>query len=208
MRVMLGKEGGTFDPPASYPIGGRGDSVVVADISSDRVPDLIVANPAGRSISVLLGNSNGSGTFQEHSDEALDAEPGAIAVADLDHDGSPDLIVASRGVSVWPGNGRGGFQRKENLSNYLPDQRVLSIYVVDINCDGNLDVAAATAADHVSVLLGNGDGSLQIHGDFGTGAGPVAIAAADLDADRVPDLVTANSVSKSVSVLLATCLGD
>jgi hypothetical protein len=54
----------------------------------------------------------------------------------------------------------------------------------------------------VSVLLGNGDGSFRAAVSFAAGYAPASVAVADLDGDRVPDLVTANFRSADVSVLL------
>ena len=64
MSVLLGNGDGTFQrpdhlsPPASSP-----ESVAVGDVNGDGKPDLIVANyDGGNTVSVLLGNGNG--TFQ------------------------------------------------------------------------------------------------------------------------------------------------
>ena len=55
-----------------------------------------------------------------------------------------------------------------------------------------------------SVLLGTGDGTFGSATNYAVGSRPFAIAAADLDRDSAPDLVVANSVSRTVSVLLNT----
>ena len=52
------------------------------------------------------------------------------------------------------------------------------------------------------MLLGNGDGTFQSPTTYSTGNGPVAVATGDFNADNRVDLVVANSVSGSVSVLL------
>ena len=54
----------------------------------------------------------------------------------------------------------------------------------------------------MSVLLGSGDGSFQAQQTFPAGDQPFSVAVADLNADGAPDLVTANSGSDDVSVLL------
>jgi len=58
------------------------------------------------------------------------------------------------------------------------------------------------AANTVSVLLGNGDGTFGPKSDYGTGIGPGAAAIADLNADGEPDLAVANYTAGTVSVLL------
>src|SRR5262249_53766094 len=56
-------------------------------------------------------------------------------------------------------------------------------------------------ANQVNVLLGNGDGSFQLPVGSMV-ANPVALAVGDLNADGLPDAVTVNSQSNTVSVLI------
>src|SRR5262245_528710 len=74
--------------------------------------------------------------------------------------------------------------------------------VADFNGDGRVDVAAANGDKNtVSVLLGNGDGTLQAAVTYATGADPYGVRSADFNGDGKLDLVTANA-GGSVSVLL------
>ena len=57
-------------------------------------------------------------------------------------------------------------------------------------------------ANTISVLLGNGDGTFGTKIDFGTGNVPYSVAIGDANGDLKPDLVTADSYSNTVSVLL------
>src|SRR5262249_23163068 len=80
-----------------------------------------------------------------------------------------------------------------------------SIWAGDLNGDGKADVAvtnSGSATNTVSVLLGNGDGTLQTKTDFTTGTNPSSIAAADLNGDSHTDLAVTNQNSNSVSILL------
>ena len=67
-------------------------------------------------------------------------------------------------------------------------------------------VSANFGDDTVSVLLGNGDGTLQTHQDYATGSGPHFVTVADVNGDGKSDLIVANLNSNSVSVLLG--VGD
>ena len=73
----------------------------------------------------------------------------------------------------------------------------------DFNADGKLD-AVVTDADTgtVSVMLGNGDGTLRFAGAFATGSSPSAVAVGDINGDGRPDLAATNGGSNTVSVLL------
>jgi len=52
------------------------------------------------------------------------------------------------------------------------------------------------------VLLGKGDGTFKEQQKFKVGDGPMAIAIADLNGDKILDIVTANFMTNDVSVLL------
>ncbi|MBI3485004.1 MAG: choice-of-anchor D domain-containing protein [Acidobacteria bacterium] len=63
----------------------------------------------------------------------------------------------------------------------------------DFNADASLDlIAAARAAALASVLLGKGDGTFNPKTDLGTDTEPIAVTAADFNADGKLDAVTAN----------------
>src|SRR6185437_3347430 len=50
----------SFSPAVSYPVGTNPQAVVTADFNHDGRLDLAVANVESDSVSVLLGNGNGS----------------------------------------------------------------------------------------------------------------------------------------------------
>jgi hypothetical protein len=69
----------------------------------------------------------------------------------------------------------------------------VSVAVADLDGDAVPDIVAADLdGNRVSVLLGNGDGTLQTRVFFRSVGGPSSIAVGDLDGDTAPDLVTAN----------------
>ena len=85
----------------------------------------------------------------------------------------------------------------------------LAIASGDLDGDGNIDLAVANYdTDDVSVLWGNGDGTFTpgastfIVGTNPNGEAPVAIAIADINGDGKLDIVTANELADTVSVLL------
>jgi hypothetical protein len=127
-------------------------------------------------------------------------------VADLDGDTIPDLVTAnlfSDDVSVLLGNGDGSFQA---AVSFVAGDEPFCVAVADLDGDTVPDLVTANrGGDDVSVLLGNGDGSFQAADAFPVGDElplPVAVVAADLDGDDAPDLVTANSGSDDVTVLI------
>ncbi|MBW2542497.1 MAG: VCBS repeat-containing protein, partial [Deltaproteobacteria bacterium] len=167
----------------------------------DTVPDLVTANYYIDTVSVLLGN--GDGSFQSAASFAAGDGSGSVAVEDLDGDTVPDLVTANHyegSVSVLLGNGDGSFQA---AAFYAAGEGPRSVAIADLDGDGALDLTVANNfSDEASVLLGNGDGSFQAAVSYAVGESPVSIAVADLDNDTIPDLVTANLGSHDVSVLL------
>ena len=131
-----------------------------ADLTGDGKLDIVTANKGDNTVSVLLGNGNG--TFPPQETFAVGAEPSSVAVADLTGDGIPDIVTANYSdhtVSVLLGNGHGTFQLQQtNYLGYAPG----AVAVADLTGDGKPDIIVTYPTYHsVSVLLGNGDGTFQ-----------------------------------------------
>jgi FG-GAP-like repeat len=96
--------------------------------------------------------------------------PRWIAVADVNHDRNPDIIVANAGsdstdsgsTTVLLGDGRGGFHPATGspfLSGHLPND----IAIGDMNKDGNLDLVVANhQSPYLRVFLGDGRGGFHL----------------------------------------------
>ena len=73
-----------------------------------------------------------------------------------------------------------------------------------MNADGLPDLLISNFSSHdVSVLLGNGDSTFQPQTTLAAGSLTSSVAVADLDGDTVLDVVTSNSLSGSLAVLIA-----
>src|SRR5262245_5587757 len=96
-----------FLAPLAFDAGLSPQSVAVADVNGDGVLDLAVANEGSATVSVLLGN--GDGTFAAARNFAAGSFPRSVAVGDVNGDGVLDLAVANYivngTVSVLLGNG-------------------------------------------------------------------------------------------------------
>src|SRR5262249_36988315 len=158
-------------------------------------------------VSVLSGN--GDGAFQPAITTSVLPGATSAAVGDFDRDGKADLAITStsnNAVEILRGNGDGTFQPNPLIIPVGTQQRVSpsvqSVTVGDFQHDGRLDLAVANPGSNtVSVLLGNGDGTVQSRVDYAMGTVPVSVTAADLGNGHV-DLVVANHDSSNVSVLV------
>jgi len=229
-RQKSSSSGLNFAPAVTYDSGGLETvSVAVADVNGDGKPDLLVANycASGNScnntnyagvVGVLLGN--GDGTFQTAVLYGSGGYYGeSVAVADVNGDGKPDLVVANNCTSagsggctnfagvvgVLLGNGDGTFQTAVPYGSGGYDAD--SVVVADVNGDGKPDLVVTNrCADAncqngtVAVLLANGDGTFQTAVAYSSGGWYTSlVAVADVNGDGKPDLAVANTCIESSS---------
>ncbi len=216
--LLLGNGDGTFGPKIGFSEGYH-SSVAVGDLDGDGRLDVVTGDfyiepddEGVSAVSVRLGN--GDGTFAVSEGFGTGFRLSAVAIADLNSDGHPDVAAANRGsspeedgyVSVFLGNGDGTLsaQLRFNTGN-----NPSSIAIADLDADGRLDVATCNSGDDpdfdsntITVLLGNGDGTFRETPELNVGQDPAAIAIADLDGNGVLDMVTADQASHTVSVVL------
>ncbi|MBF9239803.1 VCBS repeat-containing protein [Hymenobacter sp. BT683] len=135
------------------------------------------------------------------------ANPLSLAVADVNADGKPDILTANNGsstVGVLLGSGTGAFQAVATPSAGTGSQPY-GVEVADVNADGRPDVLTANyGTSSVGVLLGNGNGTFRTAVAYSTGPGsqPFDLAVADVNADGRPDIISANTFTYGVGVLL------
>jgi FG-GAP-like repeat len=235
-------QGLNFASPVDYGSGGYGPtSVAVADVNGDGTPDIVVANncgsssscPATGTVGVLLGNTSvfdyrsftpDNGAFQTavtYGSGGYNAS--SVAVADVNGDGKPDLIVANScsestctadgSVAVLLGNGDGTF--KTAVSYDSGGRTAISVAVADVNGDGKPDLlvlnefcssSTCSSINEVTVgamgvLLNNGDGTFQTAVAYDSG-GVIAssIAVGDVNGDGKPDVVVAQCSGLSLGI--------
>jgi dienelactone hydrolase len=191
--------------------GGGPSAVATADFNGDGKLDLAVSNFNDNSISILLGN--GDGTFKAPVAYGAGANPFSVATGDFNGDGKLDLAVgnvAENTVSVFLGNGDGTFQ---NGVKYTAGNAARTVVLGDFNADGKLDIAVANQTcgtpgcgpGVISILLGNGDGTFQTHSDYSSADGPTWMTTGDFNQDGVLDLAVTGGdggAGTVVSILL------
>ncbi|WP_016948862.1 FG-GAP-like repeat-containing protein [Anabaena sp. PCC 7108] len=157
-------------------------------------------------------------SFSAPNDLTTGDRPYSLAVGDFDKDGNLDVAVANaddKTVSILLGDGAGSFSL---FGSYDVGSTLnpISIAVLDLNGDGNLDIASANvdllniavANSDVSILLGDGTGAFSTdpinypNYDVSGPSGLNAIALGDYNNDGILDLAAGTIFSPNVSIFL------
>ena len=196
----------SFAHTATLPVGTNPQTIATADFNGDGKADLATANLYGFSVSVMMGN--GDGTFQPAVTYPLgdDNHPWAIVAVDVNGDNKPDLVFTSlttdqnQTLRVLLNNGDGTFTTGVNYP--LGDYPV-SLVAGDFNHDGKVDIAVPDVVDqNVRVFLGNGDGTFRSPVITPVTEFPYAVAVGDLDGDGNLDLAFGGIYDNTVTVML------
>src|SRR5262245_16505968 len=84
----------SFSPATSYAVGANPQAVATADFNNDGHLDVATANADSNSVSVRLGNGNG--TFQPAlTSSTTGVHPEHLTVGDFNNDGELDLATAN-----------------------------------------------------------------------------------------------------------------
>jgi hypothetical protein len=196
------------------PVGKGPGSIAIADVNGDGKPDIIVANTEDETISVLLGDGKGHFGLAPGSPFPCGKGPNDIAVADMNGDGNPDLVIANTGtpyLTVLLGDGRGGFKSSPH-SPFATESypHVHGVVAADFMGDGKLAVITDSwGHDQILLIPGDGNGNLLLPGTpFHTGKRPYQrLRSADFNRDGKPDVVTTDLDSNAVTILLGNGRG-
>jgi hypothetical protein len=194
----------------TYSVGGGSDPfdsdyVLAADFNKDGKLDLVVANFDDNTMSVLLGN--GDGTFQSQVIYPTGAGPNDLAIGDFNHDGNLDVAATDNEdttISILYGNGDGTFQAPviDNLAGVGP----WGIASGDFNGDGLTDLVVTNNGDStVTVLLSQQSEMATQTGESVSGAGMHLVESSyPGDASRSLSVSTTVSLSGSSSLVTTT----
>ncbi|MDG1874482.1 MAG: VCBS repeat-containing protein [Mariniblastus sp.] len=186
---------------AGIAFGTSGDStidVAIGDVDGDGFPDLALANRDSQPNYILLSNGESASKkirFEKRIKIGNERdESRAVALSDINQDGSLDLIVANidQANEVYFNDGQGGFNLaakfgKENEKSY-------SLDVADMNGDGKPDLIIGNVAEPNAVYFNRGKGTSFEAVPFGKqDSSTYGIAVADLDGDGFKDIAVANS---------------
>jgi hypothetical protein len=190
-----------FAPEVGYSTGSTPYGVALGDLNADGKLDLVASSVDGNTVSVRLGN--GDGTFGALSNPLIGYGSYGVAIADVNADAKQDIVVAATSnntVGILLGNGDGTFAA---VVLYPVGAFPTSVAVADFNGDARSDIAVSNdqGPNTVSILLGNGNGTFATAVGYGSSSA-FSVAAADFNGDAAVDLVLGHSFSSFVSIML------
>jgi len=195
-------------------VGYLPSDVAVGDFDGDGRLDLAVTNAGDDTISILLGN--GDGTFDAQVTYAVGNEPVAIDTYDLDADGRLDLVAVNKAdntISILYGRGNGTFRKARTVA---VGRAPMDVALGDLDGDALGDIVVANSRDNtVSVIRALMPGFYGPAETYAVGRLPVSVDIGDLnpdtknpDAPLTLDIVTANRTDGTVSVLMGDGQGN
>ena len=193
------------DEGVRLPVTGTSNGVVVADVSGDGVPDILIGNN-GRN-ALLVGD--GAGGFVDETTTRLPPLEDVtqdLELGDADGDGDLDVLVGNEGrnrLLINDGTGRFSDESAARLPARSASEETREADFGDVDGDGDLDIFFANVrafipnADPQNRLLIN-DGTGMFTDETETRLPPDADATfdgefGDVDGDGDLDLLTANA---------------
>jgi hypothetical protein len=210
LTILLANGDGTFTPaPGAPPATGKGPvALATGKFNSKNAndhTDIAIVNQVDNTLTILLGNGDGTFTATSASPIPVGRNPSSIVVGDFNGDAIPDLAITNQNdntVTILLGRGDGTFVPATGSPIATGNSPIFAT-TADFNGDTFLDLVIANNTDNtISFFPGNGDGTFGTRSDFSTGKGPTSIAPGDYNVDGRIDLAVTNQTDNTVSILL------
>jgi len=222
IATLPGLGNGSFGAPVITPLDGYVPFIVygsVADLNGDGNQDLLLISDGSiQEIAAQVFLGNGDGTFTPGTVVGQDSPASlltASALFDADGEGNLDAVLTDASGTLWVyhGNGDGTFSANPS-GMFEMGSSAFDIAVADVNGDGIPDVVVSDAivddsglygtdaGDQISVLLGDGKGNFSAPTVYRGDSSSYSLVVGQFNNGGLPDAVTANQDSDSVTVFL------
>jgi uncharacterized protein (TIGR03437 family) len=207
--LLLGDGAGNFAQPIYFNAGNLPQPPELVDFDSDGRMDLFVPDYTGNRIGLMRGLGNDVG-FSSPVFRDVGFNITAVVAADFNVDGVKDIAALDsdhNSVAVFLSVQGRPFENQVTLSAGLYPA---SLVASDFNADGLMDLAVSNYSEStIAVFLGDGKGGFTASPDhlLEIGSHPLSLISVDLNNDKLPDLITANSGADTISVIYSGCSG-
>ncbi len=228
VAALLQSAGGSFGAALRSPVTLTSQraapiEIKVIDADCDGRDDLVVANNAINTVSILRSTGDGRFSITNEIDPFLIGDlPTAILVADFDSDGRQDFAVSNarvvgtqRSVRFFYGNCDGTFTAGDSTRNLPAGLLVTALTGRDFTGNQILDIALVNQTANVVktfLMLGSdgvANGMFEPRAPDVVSRMPESIVAADFDGDGRYDIAAGNTDASSNNVtVLLNCVRD
>ena len=197
-------------------------SVAIGDLDGDGKPELAITNSFGNTVSILKNTATvgaiDSTSFAAAVDFTTGLGPTYVAIADIDGDGKPDLVVSNfnagtvsalHNTTVTDSINAKSFAKKVDFTVGTGPH---ALAIGDLNGDGKPDIVVANQGSNtVSILANQATNGIINSSSFAfqvnlpsNGESPYYVSVGNIDGDSLPDIVVANQIGNNISVFQNT----
>jgi hypothetical protein len=182
-----------------FEAGRRPSALGVGDLDGDGLVDIVSAARDDGELVILAGRDVDPLSFAAPLRLATDPEPNDLELADVNGDGLLDIVsisASAANLSVILNQSVPGEVAFGERFVFDAPEKPVALTTADFDGDG-IDVAVVGAGGDLAIYanataIGDTVPAFERQLDRSTGAGPVAVVAADLDGDGGVDLAVAN----------------
>lgn len=194
---------GSFTETAISTTFAGAAGVVVGDIDADGDVDVIAAAQTDGDVAWFDNTAGDGSTWTERSIDAAFTDAVDVAVGDIDGDGTLDVVASgfSADTFAWWANTAGDGLSWTETTIGSSHNGALSVQLVDLDRDGDLDLLAGAETDDDVIFFrnsSNGATWTPVLVADGTADGINTVAAGDIDGDGDLDVVGVNEIADTV----------
>ncbi|CAF1601455.1 unnamed protein product [Adineta ricciae] len=209
VAISLGYGNMTFSNQTlySFATGSTIYDVTVGNINDDNHPDIIVTSYYSRTVTILLGNGDGTFIISASHSTGSGSRPLSVLVRDWNNDNKTDIAVTNCNIDnifILIGIGNGTFIES---ANYSTGEGSCPTWIMsgNFNNDNLLDIVVANYdSDTIGVFLGSTYISATREDTYSTGLSPHPriVTLADFNYDDQLDIALVNYQLGNVGILL------